>query len=1539
MEKNSKKEEKNKLHERAQQDARLALDAIRAQQDAILAHQEAQKNKKKIKSVDVRWFGWFCWLCCFVAFVPVASASPSSCHLDALVPSLNGYSNTSAWDAAHGGSWFPSCFESAEVQTAVSSAEWADWGFAFTPVGFGCGEGLLMLGCLGGYSLVVSLWLGKCFLSPKKWKRRKKKGFVGFGKLRNHFDNVDKVGRLVQPYFVCFGCRWVRKKRVKRAKIRYRHKVQLKMHSRLHFWKSGKKPDSINKRLCRNRRSREILAIPRKSITQQLEEHPALPFSIPPGCYFSGGAAGSDVTKRRRQEKKLLEGLQSLLSNVQDSDAESNRSASPTARPRGRSPKKETSFESRSRDASPAWQTVSRRKRNGKGKGAGDTFVPTPILKKEESTRHVSFQDDLVEGSLISQLKSLIRDFEAGKKDNLLVQLKRLVDGFVSPKQTPKRSDGWTPTLHHHSAYRDDHVPKGTGKSDVGSSGFHDARGPKGKGKTSVGHFPQNGRDWSNPKLDANWWTNGQISSKVLFDSLEQGSKPSGSVAFVSAEEREQLQALAKVHNLQSEFALITKPLAQGEEKDVTSGEVKWCRLVGGKWKRFVVFPLCATLPKWPNEPICSKVQNAPVIAELATVRVVFCREFMTPSEWTSTVKKPIDSLMKCVPSDISIRAYGWHHNHSPKEESVIGYFKFPKKDVETLHGYSGWKAGFFQRVFETNPETPKVNIKWVQRTDQTPSAYLAAVRTIAKKEKVGIVLRRGGRSNLGLLGVKSDVDMSLLRRRWSARGVPYSWSPNDLKQVIEQESFRTVDEIVPPSHKGGIWTFKAVWDGACKVLDLGENKQMMISPWVPHPPKKPRTQPLGGPKGWITRPAAAPQEISPTIPDEEEDENMEPPDDPEQQSKGGNNDAVKRQVEGKSSTSPLKKQQRTDTLKSGKGKKDTEGTGPDNTAIWDLGGDGDCGYRCVTAVQAIRNKKTREQITQNVSSLALSLRTKTTWFLKSNNTWHGSWFADSEATVQTEDGEIPTDIPSYLDAVQRPKKWMDSFTCFAACNIVKSDIVVFKWMHGQWVFLQRFQPEENCSDEPIPLFLKDGHFTTLDPSFSMPQHWLNLETKDVGHALSFLGGGFKHASPPKAKHVIKSSSEKTTSRKTQRSSSFSDWFKPETSGSSTDRPKQKPSHGQPQSSAASSRGLSDWFQPEKKKKTKQSSGRSDGTRGSAGKSAFSEWFLPKAVSSNGPQAKRSRNDSQHGDERDTVVDDLPVIDDLIKKGGIPGVRIGRPPKKFKPSFRIWGKQTIGPTSRVGIQKKMEWMCPVCRLQFVHKNSGGLSQAKLHHLKTRHPKFRLDLAKESRQVKPVELSEFIPDSERDWTCPVCTKGLATLPHQDRKRAIRHHCITHHPEHTVRSIVNLSKKGKKQKKNGVSVQQLDNHEKYRKDKFSTHSCIMMPQEKGCSERGRLNFCKTCLSRLGKGSASINNLTCDQRLERITSNPWVKKMKRDWWERVQIRDPEWATLFLQTSGWTELQLNEFLAPKYKTNADRRFGMKRHEVTVAKRNNKYA
>ena len=77
---------------------------------------------------------------------------------------------------------------------------------------------------------------------------------------------------------------------------------------------------------------------------------------------------------------------------------------------------------------------------------------------------------------------------------------------------------------------------------------------------------------------------------------------------------------------------------------------------------------------------------------DLATLRVVFCHEFMSPADWNATLKRPTDTLFKNLPEGISVRAYGWHHNSNHKEESVIGFFKLPKGEVDPLLSRSGLK-------------------------------------------------------------------------------------------------------------------------------------------------------------------------------------------------------------------------------------------------------------------------------------------------------------------------------------------------------------------------------------------------------------------------------------------------------------------------------------------------------------------------------------------------------------------------------------------------------------------------------------------------------------------------------------------------------------------------------------------------------------------------------------------------------------------------------------------------------------------------------
>ena len=116
----------------------------------------------------------------------------------------------------------------------------------------------------------------------------------------------------------------------------------------------------------------------------------------------------------------------------------------------------------------------------------------------------------------------------------------------------------------------------------------------------------------------------------------------------------------------------------------------------------------------------------------------------------------------------------------------------------------------------------------------------------------------------------------------------------------------------------------------------------------------------------------------------------------------------------------------------------------------------------------------------QNIIKLALSFRTKTSLFPAQNDSWHQRWFADPEATEVTEGGDAPTDVPSYLQACKRNNKWFDSFNCFAAAEVLESEVLVSKHFHGQWVYFQKFVPSKCSSKEPIPLFLKMVTFRPL---------------------------------------------------------------------------------------------------------------------------------------------------------------------------------------------------------------------------------------------------------------------------------------------------------------------------------------------------------------------------------------------------------------------------------------------------------------------------
>ena len=261
-----------------------------------------------------------------------------------------------------------------------------------------------------------------------------------------------------------------------------------------------------------------------------------------------------------------------------------------------------------------------------------------------------------------------------------------------------------------------------------------------------------------------------------------------------------------------------------------------------------------------------------------------------------------------------------------------------------------------------------------------------------------------------------------------------------------------------------------------------------------------------------------------------------------------------------------------------------------------------------------------------------------------------------------------PTDVNSFILASERPQKWLGSFGCWAAARALENSIVVFKFVHGQWVFLQRFDPVKPTNKEPIPLFLKKGHFTTMDPVVSIPKYWKNYQKQDNGPAISFLGGGKKRAS------------------ETGDSDDCGGWLRPQTE--------------------------SDWLRPPESHDT--------------------------------------------GNSHEATLNS---------------------PKSSSKNYRIRGKRTVNTPARYppvsGKPTCVNWKCPICQREITGK-AEQVASRKREHVKTRHPDHKYETVISRPKSIICETSEDIPQEQRAWQCPLCSRGLPSLPRRAAMLAVSAH---------------------------------------------------------------------------------------------------------------------------------------------------------------------
>ena len=396
----------------------------------------------------------------------------------------------------------------------------------------------------------------------------------------------------------CFACRKCGRRRLFSPRVGYRKRAWFKRIA-AQTWTH----------LSHSKVASQVLEIPAgfgPPVFEKGTQHVPKDFQVafPAGLPFHAGAGGSATTARKRKEDQLLKGLQQLLSSIEDSPEEPDRSRSP-------SPGWQVKGKGKERGRSPT-------KRKGKGKGGSAPALSPekPLRGRSSSPKHVTFQEG---NGLLGQLKALVLEAEVNGEGNLFQRLKHLVMSFSPPIPGPKRRPKPDPKV-----VRD--KPK------------HEATEATAK-ETPKGMVPR-------IKLDHTWWNESLTSLKRLYEALDVAEEPGGTLSTASFRDVVQIRALAETHNLTKPFALITFDEPSKEEVDQHKGQLKWCRLAKGQWKKLLVFPLRSDMPQWPEEPTVVDVSNGqPKDTTLDTYRVIFPKRFLTSSQWETATKKPATLL------------------------------------------------------------------------------------------------------------------------------------------------------------------------------------------------------------------------------------------------------------------------------------------------------------------------------------------------------------------------------------------------------------------------------------------------------------------------------------------------------------------------------------------------------------------------------------------------------------------------------------------------------------------------------------------------------------------------------------------------------------------------------------------------------------------------------------------------------------------------------------------------------------------------------
>ena len=145
---------------------------------------------------------------------------------------------------------------------------------------------------------------------------------------------------------------------------------------------------------------------------------------------------------------------------------------------------------------------------------------------------------------------------------------------------------------------------------------------------------------------------------------------------------------------------------------------------------------------------------KAPEIREYATFRIQVPQAYMDKEAWTRFKNQPATALLEWLSDKRLLHAtYGWCESKQSTRQGgaetyLLGYFKAPVKDADSILFWSGHAGVFVERLVREVGARP--HVEWIPLGNRTLEEYLVHGLHLSRTHKGGLAYRPGGGDALG---------------------------------------------------------------------------------------------------------------------------------------------------------------------------------------------------------------------------------------------------------------------------------------------------------------------------------------------------------------------------------------------------------------------------------------------------------------------------------------------------------------------------------------------------------------------------------------------------------------------------------------------------------------------------------------------------------------------------------------------------------------------------------------------------------------------